>query len=306
MSDEQLIKLTIYYGGAMAKEDEDYNYREKLGFKTLFWKLSEIKWLKFEEFISDMEHLSSAAKSAGEVDVFLEHSCGGDEIDGGYEPDQDEGMVEEGDESGDDNSDEDNRPPKEDDDPEESEDEAPVKEKEKDGNCLNEMKNQEDENQNVEEGLMENQNANVRLPEIDEGDDVIIDVGNGGDDDRTLQFPPKRQPKPRKLKVNPLSDSQSLPTGESTNIEAGGNSSQLLQPDQLTTEIPAASSAPQPSVSSNKPLPKKRGRPLKTRKVENIPRGVGTFYSPYTGKAFEVFGDRVYDMSNNDPQPPPS
>ncbi|CAH2035401.1 unnamed protein product, partial [Thlaspi arvense] len=74
----------------------------------------------------------------------------------------------------------------------------------------------------------------------------------------------------------------------------------ILQPDQLTTEISAASSAPQPSVSSNKPLPKKRGRPLKTRNVENIPRGVSTFYS----KAFEVFGDRVYDRSNNDLQPP--
>lgn len=144
----------------MGKENDNFNYREELGYKTVFWKLSEIKWLKFEEFIrsqrmkmllkliwfkkaseemnmmkyvfntfnlnSDMEELSSAAKSACEVDVFLELSCGVDEVDGGYEPDQDERMVKEGDESGDDDdSDEDERPPKEDVDPEESEDEVP-------------------------------------------------------------------------------------------------------------------------------------------------------------------------------------
>lgn len=89
-----------------------------------------------------------------------------------------------------------------------------------------------------------------------------------------------RQPKPRKKRVIQPDGSQPLPTGESTNIQVGGSSSQPLQPHQLTAEFPAASSAPQPSVSSKKPTSKKKRGPLKTRKVENIPRGVGMFYSP--------------------------
>ncbi|CAG7876645.1 unnamed protein product [Brassica rapa] len=71
---------------------------------------------------------------------------------------------------------------------------------------------------------------------------------------------------------------------------------------------PEAKSAPQQSVTSNQPAKhvKKasRGRPLKIRKIENIPSGSGTFWSPFTDRSFEVFGSRVYDRSATDSQPP--
>lgn len=57
-------------------------------------------------------------------------------------------------------------------------------EKEKDGDGLNEMQNHEDGNQNEAKGLIENQNVTVKVTKVDEGDDVVIDAGNGGDDDR--------------------------------------------------------------------------------------------------------------------------
>ncbi|KAJ0263091.1 hypothetical protein HA466_0035150 [Hirschfeldia incana] len=103
---------------------------------------------------------------------------------------------------------------------------------------------------------------------------------------------PKRQPKPRKSKNNPLV----------------GSSSQPLQNAQSSSAFPAVSSAPQQSVTSNQPAKhvKKasRGRPLKIRKIENIPSGSGTFWSPFTDRPFEVFGKRVYDRSATDSQHP--
>ncbi|CAG7885285.1 unnamed protein product, partial [Brassica rapa] len=94
---------------------------------------------------------------------------------------------------------------------------------------------------------------------------------------------PKRQPKPRKNKSGP----------------SVGSSSQPLQTAQSSYAFPAASSAPQQSVPSNQPAKhvKKasRGRPLKIRKIGNIPSGSGTLWSPFTDRPFEVFGNRVYD-----------
>ncbi|KAJ4906197.1 SWIM-type domain-containing protein [Raphanus sativus] len=107
-----------------------------------------------------------------------------------------------------------------------------------------------------------------------------------------IQIHPKRQPKPRKNKNNPLV----------------GSSSQLLKTPQSSSAIPAASTAPQQSVTSTQPAKhvKKasRGRPLKIRKIENIPSGSGTFWSPFTDRPFEVFGNRIYDRSATDSQPP--
>lgn len=118
------------------------------------------------------------------------------------------------------------------------------------------------------------------------------------------QVQPLRQPKPRKPRANPAASSQPLPTTATIiNQTSDAISSQQLQSGQSSSTIPT-SSAPHPSISSNKPKAKKRGRPLKTRKVENIPRGVGTFWSPFTGRPFQVFRDKAYDMSNNDPQRP--
>lgn len=72
-------------------------------------------------------------------------------------------------------------------------------------------------------------------------------------------------------------------------------------------ECDVSSSAPQPSSSTNqvKPHVKKapRGRPLKIKKVAKVPHGVGAFWSPYTDRPFEVFGNRVYDRSNLNPLP---
>ncbi|CAH8325410.1 unnamed protein product [Eruca vesicaria subsp. sativa] len=42
-----------------------------------------------------------------------------------------------------------------------------------------------------------------------------------------------------------------------------------------------------------------RGRPLKIRKLGNIPSGSGTFWSPYIDRPFEVFGNRFYDRCIN-------
>ncbi|XP_020876132.1 uncharacterized protein LOC110227137 [Arabidopsis lyrata subsp. lyrata] len=118
----------------------------------------------------------------------------------------------------------------------------------------------------------------------------------------SVEVQPLRQPKPRKPRANPAASSQPLPTTATIiNQTSDAISSQQLQSGQSSSTIPT-SSAPHPSISSNKPKAKKRGRPLKTRKVENIPRGVGTFWSPFTG--WQVFGDKAYDMSNNDPQRP--
>ncbi|XP_048609908.1 uncharacterized protein LOC125585241 [Brassica napus] len=87
------------------------------------------------------------------------------------------------------------------------------------------------------------------------------------------------------------------------------SSSQPVQAAESSSQIPTHSTAPQPSVSSTDPKPhaKKapRGLPLKVRKITNIPHGVGTLWSPFTNRPFEVLGDRVYDRSDLNPQPPP-
>ncbi|CAH2052446.1 unnamed protein product [Thlaspi arvense] len=47
-----------------------------------------------------------------------------------------------------------------------------------------------------------------------------------------------------------------------------------------------------------------RGKPLKIRKTGNIPHGVGTLWSPFTDRPFEVFGNYFYDRSTSNSQPP--
>ncbi|KAG5392989.1 hypothetical protein IGI04_022952 [Brassica rapa subsp. trilocularis] len=100
---------------------------------------------------------------------------------------------------------------------------------------------------------------------------------------------PKPPPKPKGRKKTPVSSSQPI-----------------TSTDNIVADV--SSSAPQPSSSTNqvKPHVKKAptGRPLKIRKTAAIPFGVGTFWSPYTDRPFEVFGDRVYDRSNLNPQDP--
>lgn len=106
-----------------------------------------------------------------------------------------------------------------------------------------------------------------------------------------FQDHPKPPPKPKGRKKTTVFVSSSQPVPSTDN-----------------RVVDVSSSAPQPSSSTNqvKPHVKKAptGRPLKIRKTATIPYGVGTFWSPYTDRPFEVFGDRVYDRSNLNLQDP--
>ncbi|CAH2047291.1 unnamed protein product [Thlaspi arvense] len=107
---------------------------------------------------------------------------------------------------------------------------------------------------------------------------------------------PKPPPKPRK-KCSAETNSQPAPATSSQAEQTGDSSS---QPQVI-------SSAPQPSSNQPpKPHAKKapRGKPLKIRKTGNITHGVGTLWSPFTDRPFEVFGSRFYDRSTSNPQPP--
>ncbi|KAF3572458.1 hypothetical protein F2Q69_00063549 [Brassica cretica] len=57
-------------------------------------------------------------------------------------------------------------------------------------------------------------------------------------------------------------------------------------------------------VSSSQPVTSTDNIVADIRKTAAIPFGVGMFWSPYTDRPFEVFGDRVYDKSNLNPQDP--
>lgn len=90
-----------------------------------------------------------------------------------------------------------------------------------------------------------------------------------------------------------------------------GSSSQPVHATESSSQsVHATGSSSQPveatgSSSNPKPHAKKPSRgPLKVRKTANIPHGVGTLWSPFTNRPFEVFGDRVYDRSDLNPQPP--
>ncbi|KAJ4875951.1 Uncharacterized protein Rs2_40969 [Raphanus sativus] len=104
----------------------------------------------------------------------------------------------------------------------------------------------------------------------------------------TYEIQPKLPRKPRERKKTPAT------TTSSQHVHSN-----------VTAEADVSCSAPQPSVPTNrlKAHMKKapRGPPLKIRKTGNIPHGVGTFWSPFTDRPFEVFGDRVYDRSDLNP-----
>ncbi|CAH2080092.1 unnamed protein product [Thlaspi arvense] len=110
---------------------------------------------------------------------------------------------------------------------------------------------------------------------------------------------PKPPPKPRKKHAPSATSSQAVET--SSQPAPPATSSQAEQTE--------TSSAPQASASSSqppKPHAKKapRGKPLKIRKTGNIPHGIGTLWSPFTDRPFKVFGNRFYDRSTSNPQPP--
>ncbi|XP_048608921.1 uncharacterized protein LOC125584471 [Brassica napus] len=120
----------------------------------------------------------------------------------------------------------------------------------------------------------------------------------------TVEGPKNRRGRPRK---HPNEDHPKPPPKPKGRKKTLVSSSQpVTSTDNIVADV--SSSAPQPSSSTNqvKPHVKKAptGRPLKIRKTAAIPFGVGTFWSPYTDRPFEVFGDRVYDRSNLNPQDP--
>ena len=79
-----------------------------------------------------------------------------------------------------------------------------------------------------------------------------------------------------------------------------GSSSQSVHATGSSSQPVEATGSSNPKPHAKKPS---RG-PLKVRKTANIPHGVGTLWSPFTNRPFEVFGDRVYDRSDLNPQPP--
>ncbi|KAF3495775.1 hypothetical protein DY000_02057911 [Brassica cretica] len=120
----------------------------------------------------------------------------------------------------------------------------------------------------------------------------------------TVEGPKNRWGRPRK---HPNEDHPKPPPKPKGRKKTLVSSSQpVTSTDNIVADV--SSSAPQPSSSTNqvKPHVKKAptGRPLKIRKTAAIPFGVGTFWSPYTDRPFEIFGDRVYDRSNLNPQDP--
>ncbi|KAH0929178.1 hypothetical protein HID58_014905, partial [Brassica napus] len=103
-------------------------------------------------------------------------------------------------------------------------------------------------------------------------------------------------PKPpstiRKKTQNTGSSSQPVhATGSSSQpVHATGSSSQPVHVTGSSSQpVEATGSSSDPKPHAKKPS---RG-PLKVRKTANIPHGVGTLWSPFTNRPFEVFGDRV-------------
>lgn len=191
--------------------DNDYKYVGEIGYKEKLWKRYEVGWENFEAFLieekvsspisliwyklpkeemkdikyvfdssnEDMVELHAAGKQSGEIDVFLEHDCSAQspksvsflsssqhedekeytnaERDGaerdGAERDDAGGYYPDGDDDCDDR-------PREDGEGEQSDDEHPVAEE--------------------EDVVKENKKAN----ENDDGDDVVVDAGDGATDER--------------------------------------------------------------------------------------------------------------------------
>lgn len=206
---ETTIKLTIHFGGIVNREGEDYIYKEELGVKIVHWRLSEISWKKFDDFCVtqakngepirliwyketakdmkflmylfdptsdvDMVDLLFLGETVGELDIFLEQRVE-DKSGNGYS-----------------SADEEVDRPKEDEEGSESEDEIPDNvaaegyEAELDDIRDNENMSAEEDNvavrnENVAGGRVETLVALNGI--VDDGDDVFLDAGDGGDDER--------------------------------------------------------------------------------------------------------------------------
>lgn len=214
------VNLTVHFGGFMKREDDgDYRYIGELGMKTVSWELYDISWAKFEHFSrhdeminapirfiwykniekemktvnyvcdeisEDMFLLICLAKEAAGVEVFIEYDCtehseppasqylvsSMQEDRQGGENDTVNNFAEREDENYSDSEEEIDRP-KEDEEPEQSEDEMIEEE------AANEDEMPEEEAVNRDETVAKEGDMNV-----DDGDDVVEDAGDGRNDDR--------------------------------------------------------------------------------------------------------------------------
>ncbi|KAF2620450.1 hypothetical protein F2Q68_00042547 [Brassica cretica] len=121
----------------------------------------------------------------------------------------------------------------------------------------------------------------------------------------TEEGPKNRRGQPRKHPIQEHLKPPPKPRGKRKTPSVGSSSQPV--PSNAIGDLDVSFSAPQPSSSTNqvKPHVKKalRGRPLKINKSSKVPHGVGAFWSPYTDRPFEVFGNRIYDRSNLNPLP---
>ncbi|WZZ41373.1 hypothetical protein YC2023_037632 [Brassica napus] len=139
--------------------------------------------------------------------------------------------------------------------------------------------------------------------EPEESEDEKPAENETGEEDNPTGIP--KPPSTRRRKTQNIGSS-------SHPVHATGASSQPVHATESSSQpVEATGSSSQPveatgSSSDPKPHPKKPSQgPLKVRKTANIPHAVGTLWSPFTNRPFEVFGDRVYDRSDLNPQPPP-
>ncbi|CAH2052448.1 unnamed protein product [Thlaspi arvense] len=202
MGDDVMLKLRIQFGGTMKKENESYNYVEKLGTLNVNWKQSEITWERFEDFLKNKCHISTPImfiwyKEAGEEMKSIDYAIDNedllclagkklsdrnwheDDTAAGYEGGQED--EEDRDENKDSDDDDIDRP-KEDEEPEESEDEINKKENVSENQCDGVADNQGDvaENQgdiSVEE-YEDGEGGAPVLNTVDEGDEVVVDAGD--------------------------------------------------------------------------------------------------------------------------------
>ncbi|KAJ4907863.1 SWIM-type domain-containing protein [Raphanus sativus] len=297
--------------------DEDYVYEGELGVTTVVWELYDISWAKFLQFSreeakviapirfiwykeggkemktvnyvfegspDDMFLLICLGKQASELEIFIEYDISElSEAAVIITPLQD-------DESS--NSDGEVERPREEEEAEKSEDEL-----------------QEKEDEEAEEHVVDEN----EVAQADIGTDVVEDAGDGSKDDRFRSvFSEGLIAKPDKEAY------QNFEERETADREAAESDEECVleeEADYPDTPIGSEEEWEQwdnPKGSKNgkpkfhvKPHVKKapRGRPLKIKKVAKVPHGVGAFWSPYTDRPFEVFGNRVYDRSNLNPLP---
>ncbi|WZY86535.1 hypothetical protein YC2023_032919 [Brassica napus] len=176
----------------MKKEADDYIYRNESGFKNVVWKMSEISWKKFQYFnkaegiVTELrliwyketsEEMKNINYVFEDVNGDISELCSSARIASAIDP------------------------PKEDDDPEESEDEADttknkgddlkemqtrdgdLNEKQDHGADLKETQARADDLKEMQAHGDDLQNKGVRNL-VNDGDEVILDAGNGGDDNR--------------------------------------------------------------------------------------------------------------------------